>query len=563
MKDTSFLLTNSKISSEAYVKNRVFQDEYISLFLNSKNENHIVFSPSLAGFRLFIGAINPDFKKPNDEASLSPGTVISYDSSSRKLLITTDRLGTAIVFYETRNSREFSVSNRLENLGIIEREKNWSAIQQYLNTGYTIGSDTFFEGISQTLPAQTLSLEINPPLRVEESIRGFQQEFLDLSPEELEQKIISRLTSLLQELPKSTLMMSAGWDSRTLLAQGAKGYKSAYTHGDLSSREILISHKLSRRFRLDHHFIDTENQNFTPTLLDEMLAQLGFCIFPIWYLAAQRVQALNGGPLSSGVLGELLGGHYGLLSIGTRFHKLMSASSILVGGDLSDQQMERRVAEFCTPPEYFWFLTDDALSHFNKVAPKTKARMLDQINRFRSEEANWQRAIERFNMNHRARQYILKQAQASVSTVGYIAPFADDILAETSEIYPFKNRIHNKLNRRILSELNPVLLNEPMAATLISAKRPIIFQEISRVLRVFFEESTKLLGISPPRLGWFDYEYLYTTTLFEHWITSLKHEIWDKDRMRSTIKSNVTRGIDAGSTLDMLCKIKTVDHYIS
>lgn len=33
--------------------------------------------------------------------------------------------------------------------------------------------------------------------------------------------------------------------------------------------------------------------------------------------------------------------------------------------------------------------------------------------------------------------------------------------------------------------------------------------------------------------------------------------------MKEVIARNPARGIDAGSTLDMLCKIKTVDYYLN
>jgi len=176
---------------------------------------------------------------------------------------------------------------------------------------------------------------------------------------------------------------------------------------------------------------------------------------------------------------------------------------------------------------------------------------------------DWQSAIENFNMEHRARQYILKQAQTANSTIGYIIPFSDDSLVDIVQQLPFQYRVHNKLNRLILKKRNPALLAPPMAATLISAHYPIIIQEVSRGVRVVIEEARNKLGLKPLRLGWFDYEHLYEKSLFHDIIDSLQLDLWNKQYMHEVIHPHPRKRFDAGSLLDMLCKIKTVDYYLS
>lgn len=55
---------------------------------------------------------------------------------------------------------------------------------------------------------------------------------------------------------------------------------------------------------------------------------------------------------------------------------------------------------------------------------------------------------------------------------------------------------------------------------------------------------------------------IFTLETFETAISSLKSDIWSKERMLKTIASNQKNGIDAGSTMDMVCKIKTIDYYL-
>lgn len=564
MKPTSFTIIfdrDGKLESHDSTST-VFSDNYCSLSVRLLNDYYIKYQSSKNGFLLFIGEYVSTITKPGGDAPFGQGSYVYYDSRRRSLTIESDVLGTSIIYYQELGSL-LKVSNRLENLLLKESSINWCAIQQYLNSGYTISSDTFFSNIHQTLPNQSLTINYNRNLTAEARNDEWKCELKHLSLQDLSEKASHRLSAILQSKMRSTLMMSAGWDSRTLLSSGPSNYNAAYTHGDLSSREIFIAHGLTRAQRLNHHFIDSKSFALDSGLLDEMLEELGFCVFPIWYTSSTLISLMKNGPISSGVLGELFGGHYGLLSIGNRAQKFLSAISIVDESLLSQRKITEKIKQFSAPHAEHWFLNPSYNALFQEIAPATKSKMLSKLLELRSEEGGWQEGLESFNMQHRARQYIVKQAQAASSTTGYILPFGDDELTKIVKAIPFKHRIHNRLNKLILSSKSPDLLRAPMAATLIGARYPIILQELSRVVRILLEESAKGLGLSPPRLGWFNYEHIYQSDTFQELVTSLKHEMWDRKRMLETISKNISRGIDAGSTLDMLCKIKTVDYYLT
>ena len=293
-----------------------------------------------------------------------------------------------------------------------------------------------------------------------------------------------------------------------------------------------------------------------------MIEELGFCVFPVWYIAGQRAQSTYNAPLSSGVLGEFLGGHYGLLSMGTRLQKMLASASLLNARFIRDEQFSAALERFATPAPDHWFLSTEGRDLLADTATSTKTIIQKKLDSELKRTGSWQSAIEAFNMEHRARQYILKQAQAASSTSGYIAPFADDRIAEIIQQIPFDNRVHNKLNQKLLKSNHPKLLDYSMAATLIPAKHPIFFQELSRGARIFFEQCRKLSGLSQPKLGWFNYEHLYQTNILNTITDSLTSTLWDKNRMHSTLERNPENSIDAGSTLDMLCKLKTLDYYL-
>lgn len=562
MKPTSFLITLGSHKKDRSSTYSVYSDELCSLYIKTKNNNHIQFTCNEEGFTVYLGENTKIPISNNSEKRPGQGTLVKYHKTSGKLVIESDRLGTAILYYGRAQNDSLEISNRLDNLELDEKKINWPSIQQYLNTGYTIGSNTFFLDVEQTLPNEKLVACSVDSFQISRTAIDTPNLLKDYTVDQLVDLLSERLSSTLDERSSSVLMMSAGWDSRTLLVAGPEHYHSAYTHGDLSSREISITHRLTSDLRMDHMFSDIQNLELSGNLLDTMLEELGFCIFPVWYIAGQRAQEIYNSPLSSGVLGELLGGHYGLLSMGSRLQKVLAAASLLPGKLIPNDQFSTALERFTTPAANHWFLSEEGHNLLSNHAETTKTMMRNRLNTAYGDTGDWQSAIETFNMEHRARQYIFKQALAASSTSGYIAPFADDTLADMVRLIPFDNRVHNKLNKKILKETNPNLLDYSMAATLVPAKYPILFQELSRGVRILLENGRKILGKSQPRLGWFNYEHLYQTKILQEIIDSLSLGLWDKQKMRNTIELNPKNGIDAGSTLDMLCKLKTIDYYL-
>ncbi|MCL1476082.1 MAG: hypothetical protein MH219_00120 [Marinobacter sp.] len=562
MKSTSFLIKTSTNQEKVPNIYCVYSDAFCSLYIRVHNTNHIQFICDEEGFIVYVGEKTKTSLLRETVSRPGQGTLVKYTKASKNIAIDTDRLGTALLYYSRDHNDNLEISNRLDNLTLTGKAPNWSSIQQYLNTGYTIGSNTFFHKIEQTLPNENLTACSEESFQIKRTApepAGLKDTY---TVSQLMDELASRLSIVLQELPSSVLMMSAGWDSRTLLMNGSENYHTAYTHGDLSSREISIARTLTGNLRMDHAFSDIKNLDLSEDLLKRMLDELGFCIFPVWYIAGRRAQEIHNAPLSSGVLGELLGGHYGVLSIGTRFQKILASASLVNEKLIRNDQFKKALERFTTPAAHHWFLSAEGHNCLAESANSTKNIMRNQLNATYQNIGDWQSAIETFNMEHRARQYILKQAQAASCTSGYIAPFADDELAKISQLIPFSSRVHNKLNQRVLRAQHPQLLNYSMAATLLPAKYPILLQEFSRAARIALEQARKLMKVNQPRLGWFNYEHLYQSTVLYKIIDSLTSPLWDKSRMRNTIETNPRNGIDAGSTLDMLCKVKTVDYYL-
>lgn len=511
-------------------------------------------------FELFFGE-RKDEQALNYTAPVN-GTSITYSSETGSLAVITDLAGAEPVYYRVCDSLML-ISNRLENLIGNCEQPDWEAIHCYLSFGYTFGETSFFKNIQQTLPNQMLmvdthSLEISkqisealPKTQNAQTLPGNGKAFA------------KRLSDIMRTYSPMALMMSAGWDSRTLLAPKKTPITLAYTHGDISSRECTIAKRLSGTLRTDHYFKDVKGMVIDTDLLNEMLQLHGHCLWPIWHLSSKFISEKFSLPITSGVIGARLGGHNGFPSVGTRFQKSFNSLHLLSPAIVPKEKIISDFRQHLTAPTQFWFTSKKGTHIFKETAPGTTTKMHQLFDTYLSETDDFSFAIERFNYDHASRQYMMKQPSMAKPFLGYYSPLSHPDLLKLVYKAPYRQRIQNKLTKQVISELNTDLLDFPMAATLVKAKQPIFIQELSRVLRIVFEKTFYKLNKNRPNLGWFNYEHLYADDFFTTTVNSLKSDVWSRDEMLNTISSNISNNIDAGSTMDMVCKIKTIDHYLS
>ena len=557
LKPCSYVVTIGHRSGSR--SNPMYKFPYVTVEINTKNKNFITSEVKGDEFFIFIG------EKLRSQGSLarsltdSSGMLLVYNNKTKELKIESDRLGSVIAYWAQSADGTFTISNRLDNIASSQSPENWSAIQRYLHTGYTVGSSTFFSNIRQTLPNSVMTIHCsdNPRISAAQNPAGGIDP--NTSTSDLIEQIGNQIIKSKNNCADSILMTSAGWDSRTLLIGDCENIKGAYTHGDLSSREIRLAQSLSGSLRLDHLFVDVTSSDFSSSTVDKMLYELGFAVFPIWHAAANNVENWRSYPLMNGLFGELIGGHFGIMSLGTQTQRM--ASSILLLSDklFSKKQLDQRIDYFCTPPTSHWFVSDAGQKILDQNRNETREVAKNHLNNIYSQTHNWQKAIEYYNIEHKQRQYMFKQNLCSAASVGYTAPYANPHLVDLCLALNFEERIHNKASKKILEKHGKALLELPMAATLIAAKYPVLMQELSRGVRIIGEKTLKIFSKKAPALGWFNYSHLHSTNELNTLIDSLKHEMWDKNKMHQTLLKNH----DAGHTLDMICKIKTVDYYLS
>jgi hypothetical protein len=105
-----------------------------------------------------------------------------------------------------------------------------------------------------------------------------------------------------------------------------------------------------------------------------------------------------------------------------------------------------------------------------------------------------------------------------------------------------------------------------MAATLASARRPLIAQEASRFLRKGLElgrwraHFASAGRIAPPRLSWVNFEFLRNGPDLRTIVEDLRADLWDKPAILGRVEQ-LARGysIPAHAMSDQIMKIYTID----
>jgi len=579
LQKNSFVICNVQLLRSGELKlskeQLIFSDDKLCIAVNRSNENHIVHQQIDTHVYLYFGEQKQRgdqvFDRGNLDTSDLKGTLIDYDIVNKKLTVQSDILGTAPIFYYNEG-QNLLLSNRLENFAriITGLECDHAAGISYLMHGYTIGENTLYQQVSQTRQEEGLSIKLSSSEPIIKKTASISWHY-DCAPADID-KLETLIRGLSDDLTGSVLMSSAGWDSRLLLSIMTEKERSAgYSHGDLESRELRITEKMIQQATsLEFGARSLSSMKLDFQCINEMLEEVGFCLFPYWYRSSEHISRDVEKPISSGVLGELIGGHYGVSSTGSRINKFKSLFSVLLKvkppapqNTFTTEELQYIFKSLTSVPKDLWYLTTKHKKELPKLAEKHAERVNALLKHYDPEQVlGPQQVFERFNMEHRARQYILNQSRTSIPFGGYRIPFAQYELVKFALNTAFETRIHNGLNKEVIRRTNKKLLEYPMAATLVNAGSPIILQEFSRVVRIVAEIIRSKLGKSRMRLGWNNFEFLQKDhPLFEQIVNSLKLTIWDYDALKHNI--NDSKFADPFSMLDMLCKIKAVDYYWS
>ena len=509
------------------------------------------------------------------------GILCVLDKYRGTIHISADILGSFPLYYSIRENA-LVFSSRIKAIAhFLNAEHDNTGIMEFVLNGYTINNRTYFKGIHRcrageiiTLSIPTLNLKVNNYSKLW-SVQGGAEPL-----NELVDHASFLLKSSFDTDRRTMIMLSAGWDSRTLLAAGidsgmVSNYK-AYTHGEISGREIGIVQRICKDSGVELAKQAISSEMYSP---DRLLANLDFTenvVFPHWHFAGERAKNLNVEQIIAGVYGEAFGGHYGPPCILHGAKKIISVGKYLLNLQRSspyvhhdeDAINEAAALLLIGPIKKPWFISDDYWnSYYSEIFHQYNQDINDVLLNYQQRGIKTtENYVEAFITEQRGARYIVSQLLSCRHHIDICLPFADHNYIEFATRLPFEKKIHNRLNQAVIKSIAPDLLRYPMAATLLSANQPILAQEASRAARKVLESGLWNLhrlskgAISEPRMSWVNFQFLAEGNTIMDLVDSLKQPYWDKTKMKywvNTIKYNSYHPLS-----DMLMKLLSADYCL-
>lgn len=473
---------------------------------------------------------------------------------------------------------------------VIPVKRDLLALVERMRDGYMLAGRTCFRDIHRLLPGQTLEYDnARGRLVVHESHSLWENDDAP-SPSAREEfadqywQGLRSATGRAAALGEVALMMSGGWDSRTLLAalrHDSPHGLSCYTHGDLESREVAITRRLCRVSDVPFVAEPLTADVYEPSFLDSLFAKVETAAFPHWLQAGTTLAKPAAATVVSGMYGEVVGGQYSSVMPNRGMRKALALATLLA----SNKPVERKgsevdlaaVRDLLSPPTTTkpWYLTQDiwdAVTYADETAPADAEWALDRLTHRGARTR--EQLIEAFIIEHRAAQNPGEQVLSCRASIDVSLPFADRHLLVLATKIPMELKVQNSLNRMMLMPHARDLLHVPTAATLVPASAPILVQEASRLLRRTCDGNRWRLhsltkGMLPfPRSSWWQLEFLRDGVTFRNLLDDLQSDLWDRGAIRTRILDNAQDRIrlDSRSTTALLSqhmlRIATIDRML-
>ncbi|TMA51298.1 MAG: hypothetical protein E6J75_18755 [Deltaproteobacteria bacterium] len=528
----------------------------------------------------------PPYRVRSDALELEPtckGNVAVVSARSGTWHLATEWTGSFPLYYVVVDGG-LLFSSRLRPLArIAGASLDLVGILEVLERYSTLAGRTHFEEIRRLLPGQILRYEPGSGrLSVRETSAlwaGDRGEAGD-GGDAVEQAWVALGDSVRRSLGgpgRHAVMMSGGWDSRTLLAamleQAGRDPLLAYTHGDLGSREIGLVERICGWAGVELHREPLGEAMYDLDALERGFERTENLMFPHWHRAGAVLAGLGLSSVSAGVYGEVLGGHYGPSMVVGGVRKMAAVAAALVGRSVGSRNGHQAARDFLLARRVAkpWYLAPAAWDATADAAASLDADLEAALQRLeRRGVVTGDELVEAFVTEQRGTQYINAQILSCRANLDVTMPYTDRALLALSTRIPVKTKIHNTLNRAMLARHVPGLLQFPCSATLVPARAPVVAQELSRLVRRKLDDSRWRLYFSSrgrlpqPRLGWGNFEFLRTGRVLNALADDLRADVWDRGAIRDRIAA-VTPLESRGSVHRLsfqLMRIYTVDQML-
>jgi len=507
------------------------------------------------------------------------GNVAIWRETEGELSIASEWTGSFPLYYVHRPGEGFLFSSRMVVIASALRNTiDAVGVVEFLREASFQSSRSLWRDVHRLQPGQSLVYRAaTDKLSLTERSQLWTSTDIEATHPDIVNETWSRLGLAVDANVSTTIMMSGGWDSRTLLARSAACSPvealMAYSHGDLASREIRLAQCLSGEIGVAFHQEPIDYRCYNIHALRLGFDREGDVVFPHWHRAGQIAASTGPRIVTAGVYGEVLGGHYGRAMLLHGSAKIREVARRLLttrnpSQDTSPSQLDA-LTQFLHVPrldrpwplqEEWWRSSGVSVSELNSDIDQDVRRLMNRGVR------TIDQLIEAYITEHRGSQYINAQIRSCRAYTDVSLPFTDRSFLEWVCALPMTSKIHNRLNQRLLARYAPTLLQYPLAATLAMARRPVIVQEASRFVRKGLEAARWRANaasrgrIRAPRLSWVNFEFLRTGHELRAIVDDLKADLWDKPALLARL-DQLANGdsTPTHSMSDQMMKIYTID----
>ena len=503
----------------------------------------------------------------DDKVELSEyckGNVAIIDLNTNILYLAVDWTGSFPLYYaKIYNGIVFS-SHQKPLAKIIKAIQDPVGIIEFLKYSYTFSGRTHFKEIQRILPGQVIAYEsITNRLKVYETSKVWTKQ---LNKNEAK---ISEITNnswitignavkrCLESNQNHAIMASAGWDSRLLFAgirqHIDKSNLIAYSHGDLESRELYITSKIYKNSELRHLLIPLDNSLYDLQTLQRGFDRVENVIFPHWLRAGVKLEEIGVKCVSAGIFGEVIGGHYNKSRSLSDLGKALFVASKLLNLDriLTNRKNNKELNNIYN---FFslksldrpWYIKADFWESIQSVKDDINADIKKFIRRIESRGVkNTEQLVEAYITESRGSHCIAPQLLTCRSNLNISYVFGDKELLDLASQIPLSLKINNSLSQAILYRYANDLLNYPMGAILVSARKPIIVQEATRILRKSLGQVSQqrfffLHNYFKPKIfGWDNFDFLRDGKVVQELLNDIRNDIFDKNSINNFIQKRV------------------------
>jgi hypothetical protein len=494
------------------------------------------------------------------------GVVACFDAHRRRLIVRCDPLNYFPLFYEHSRGALLFGSHLWALSRVAGAAPDHTGMMEFMRGNWCLNGRTLFSGIRKLLPGQTLSFDASAGrLSVSETSQlwaGVADDSRAPSDEQIWEHLLEATRTNWHPEGKAGLMLSGGWDSRIMLAALKHVYGDrlvTLSHGAPGHRELELAKGLANRVGARHLevFLGPDSMG-RPDDLDTVLETTDTLMFPWWRYGSKALGEAGCDVGFSGLLGEVLGGHYTVVGRGRsrrakevfRRSVLRSAKQVLSPADGLRKVLSQDFRQRNIP-----FLKHEvSVALHREIAAGIEEDMEGVVTRYQQRGiGDAGRMVEAYNTEYRALDYFCQQPMMLTAQLDVALPLGSRLVVEDILAVPLSRRIHNSLSRNLLRKFQPELLELPLAASpFVPASAPILIQEGGRVARWVVDRISRRSYLlsggrvgTMRRFGWMDFEsHVRAGDFLDTWRDSLTWDGLDRqaiDRYITRIRTHQAR----------------------